>query len=203
MPDYGVMDGDIKSYLENVRACRLCAHEMSRAPNPVLQASDTARLLVAGQAPGNLADVTGTPFNDPSGVRLRDWMGVSEDEFYDASRVAIVPMGFCFPGNDAKGGDRPPMKRCAVTWREGLLSKLPNIRVTILIGAYAQKWHLGKRTAGSLTETVKNWKAFTSEQMFTIPHPSWRNTAWLKRNPWFETDVLPEMRRAIRGVLES
>mgnify|MGYP003625423708 FL=1 len=203
MPEYDVMTDDLKSYLNGVRACRLCEHEMARAPNPVLQASDTARVLVAGQAPGNLADVTGTPFNDPSGVRLRNWMGVSEDQFYDASRMAIIPMGFCFPGNDAKGGDRPPMKRCAATWREGLLSRLPNIRVTVLVGAYAQKWHLRERTAGSLTETVKNWKAFTSEQMFTIPHPSWRNTAWLKRNPWFETDVLPELRRAVRGALES
>tara|TARA_R110002072_G_scaffold125838_8_gene262126 strand:- start:685 stop:1296 length:612 start_codon:yes stop_codon:yes gene_type:complete len=203
MPDYGVMADDLKAYLDRIRACRLCEHEMSRAPNPVLQASHSARVLVAGQAPGNLADVTGTPFNDPSGMRLRDWMDVSADEFYDASRVAIVPMGFCFPGHDAKGGDRPPMKRCAATWREGLLSRLPNVRVTILIGAYAQKWHLGKRAGTSLTETVRNWQAFTSEQLFTTPHPSWRNTAWLRRNPWFETDVLPELRRAVRGALES
>jgi uracil-DNA glycosylase len=203
MSKYGAMTDDLKSYLDRIRACRLCEHEMSRAPNPVLQAGHTARVLVAGQAPGNLADVTGTPFNDPSGVRLRDWMGVSQDEFYDASRVAIVPMGFCFPGNDAKGGDRPPMPQCAATWREGLLSRLPNIMVTILIGAYAQKWHLGKQAAPSLTETVRNWQIFAGDQLFTTPHPSWRNTAWLKRNPWFETDVVPQLRRAVRGALES
>jgi len=203
MLKYDHMTDNLKSYLEQIRACRLCEHEMRRAPNPVLQVSGSARILVAGQAPGNLADVTGTPFNDPSGVRLRDWMGVTEAEFYDSSRVAIVPMGFCFPGNDDNGGDLPPMKRCAETWRADLLAQLPDLKVSILVGGYAQKWHLGKRAGKSLTETVRNWEAFTSERMFTIPHPSWRNTGWLKRNPWFDADVLPELRRAVRVALDS
>ena len=193
---------DLEAALANIRACRLCETDMDRAPNPVLQASKTARILVAGQAPGNLADVTRTPFNDPSGKRLRDWMGVAEEEFYDASRIAIVPMGFCFPGYDSKGGDRPPMKRCAVKWRAGLLALLPNIEVTVLIGGYAQQWHLGTRRKRTLTETVKAWRDYTSDHLFTIPHPSWRNTAWLKRNPWFEQEVLPELRNAVRLALE-
>ena len=203
MHKYVHMTDNLKSYLEEIRACRLCEHEMRRPPNPVLQVSGGARILVAGQAPGNLADVTGTPFNDPSGVRLRDWMGVTEAEFYDSSRVAIVPMGFCFPGNDDKGGDLPPIKRCAETWRGDLLAQLPDLKVSILVGGYAQKWHLGKRAGRSLTETGRNWKAFASERMFATPHPSWRNTGWLKRNPWFEVDVLPELRRAVRDALDS
>ncbi len=174
---------------------------MDRAPNPVLQAASTARILVCGQAPGNLADVTGKPFNDPSGKRLREWMGVTDEEFYDETRVAIIPMGFCFPGYDAKGGDRPPMKRCAATWRESLLTLLPNIEVTLLIGGYAQDWHLRSRGKKNLTETVKAWREYQSDQIFTAPHPSWRNTAWLKRNPWFEQDVLPALRSAVRGAL--
>ncbi|KCZ94582.1 uracil-DNA glycosylase superfamily protein [Hyphomonas johnsonii MHS-2] len=176
---------------------------MTRAPNPIVQASATARVLVAGQAPGNLADVTRKPFNDPSGVRLRDWMGVTETEFYDPARVALVPMGFCFPGYDAKGGDRPPMKRCAETWRAGLLERLSGVQVMILVGSHAQKWHLGRRAGKSLTETVSNWQAFTSERIFTTPHPSWRNTSWLKRNPWFEADVIPALRHAVRDALDS
>lgn len=198
---YGHMRDNLKSYLDQIRACRLCEHEMRRAPNPVLQVSDGARILIAGQAPGNLADVTGTPFNDPSRVRLREWMGVTE--FYDETRVASVPMGFCLPGNDKKGGDLAAMKRCAETWRANPLAQLPDLRVSILLGGYAQKWHLGKRAGTSLTETVRNWKVFTSDYMFTISHPSWRNTGWLKRNPWFDADVLPELRRAVRDGLDS
>ena len=180
MLNYGHMTDDLKSYLDQIRACRLCEHEMRRAPNPVLQVSDSARILIAGQAPGNLADVTGTPFNDRSGIRVREWMGVTEAEFCDETRVAIAPMGFCFPGNDKKAGDLPPMKRCAETWRANLLAQLPDLKVNILVGDYVQKWHLGKRAGTSLTETDGNGTAFTSEHMFTTPHPSWRNTRWLK-----------------------
>ncbi|MEH6696622.1 MAG: uracil-DNA glycosylase family protein [Hyphomonas sp.] len=197
------MSDDLQPYLDQIRACRLCASEMSRVPNPVLQASSTARILVAGQAPGNLADITGIPFNDPSGKRLRAWMGVTDEEFYDASRIAIIPMGFCFPGYDSRGADRPPMKRCAEAWRAGLLQRLPDLRVTILVGAPAQKWHLGPRIGKTLTETVSKWQKYTSDQVFTTPHPSWRNTVWLKRNPWFELELLPDLRGAVRVALAS
>ena len=176
---------------------------MERAPNPILQVSESATILVVGQAPGNLADLSGKPFTDPSGVRLRDWMGVSETEFYDETRVAIVPMGFCFPGNDASGGDLPPLKRCAATWHQGVMDRLPNLQVTLLIGAYAQRWHMGSRAAKTLTETVRDWTKYRSEHIFTAPHPSWRNTAWLKRNPWFEKDVLPELRSSVRQALSG
>jgi uracil-DNA glycosylase family 4 len=197
------MSDDLQSLIADMHQCRLCEAEMERAPNPVFQLSDTARILVAGQAPGNLADTTGTPFNDPSGDRLRDWMGVSREEFYDATKVAILPMGLCFPGYDAKGGDLPPMKRCAEVWRQRALDLMPRMEVVLLVGGYAQRWHLGQRVGKTLTETVANWKSFTSDRMFTLPHPSWRNTAWLKRNPWFEADVLPELRGAIRAALSE
>ena len=179
------MSDDLQPYLDQIRTCRLCAGEMSRPPHPVLQASASARI----------------PFNDPSGTRLRDWMGVTDEEFYDRSRVAIVPMGFCFPGYDSRGADRPPMVRCAETWRAGLLDRLPAISVAILVGAIAQKWHLGPRAGKTLTETVSKWQDYASDRTFTVPHPSWRNTAWLKRNPWFEADVLPELRLAVRAAL--
>lgn len=200
---YVSMSDDLQSYLDQVRSCQLCAGQMQRRPNPVLQASQSARILVAGQAPGNLADTTGIPFNDPSGDRLRQWMGVDRDEFYDPARVAIVPMGFCFPGYDAKGGDLPPMKRCAEAWRAGLLERLPHLEVMILVGGYAQRWHLGRKMRRTLTETVRAWEEFSSENIYPIPHPSWRNTAWLKRNPWFEATVVPHLQRAVRDRLNG
>ncbi len=175
---------------------------MSRAPNPVFQLSASARVLIVGQAPGNLADLTGVPFNDPSGDRLRDWMGIDRDMFYDASRIAIFPMGMCFPGYDSKGGDRPPMKRCAPEWRPQVLPHLRDVRLTLLVGSYAQKWHLRGRGTGSLTDTVRAWQSLISERIFTTPHPSWRNTAWLKRNSWFEADVLPALRDHVRLALQ-
>ena len=195
------MSSVLQSKLTDIRACTLCAADMERAPNPILQASDTAKILIAGQAPGNLADLSGRPFTDPSGVRLRDWLGVSEDEFYDETKMAIVPMGFCFPGYDKRGADIPPMKRCAPTWRDDLLALLPNVELKILVGSYAQTWHLGDQREKTLTATVKKWSEFACEGVFTLPHPSWRNTAWLKKNPWFETDVLPELRKRVRALL--
>ena len=184
-----------------IRACTLCKEDMERAPKPVLAVSATATILVAGQAPGNLAMESGRPFTDPSGVRLRDWMGVEEDTFYDASKIAIVPMGFCFPGYDKNGSDIPPIKRCAEVWRADLLAALPNIQLTLLIGGYAQKWHLGKKMERNLTETVRQWQIYASEGLFTLPHPSWRNTGWIKKHPWFETDTLPALKSAISSAL--
>ena len=195
------MTANLKTLEDEIRACQLCKSDMQRAPNPILQVSETAKILIAGQAPGNLADLSGKPFTDPSGERLRAWLGIDETTFYDASRVAIVPMGFCFPGYDKNGGDIPPMKRCAPTWRAQLLSQMPNLRVTILVGGYAQKWHLGTRTEKTLTATVAKWRDFVSEGLFTTPHPSWRNNAWLKRNPWFEAELLPELRRHVQACL--
>lgn len=195
------MTANLKTLEDEIRACQLCKSDMQRAPNPILQVSETAKILIAGQAPGNLADLSGKPFTDPSGERLRAWLGIDETTFYDASKVAIVPMGFCFPGYDKNGGDIPPMKRCAPTWRAQLLSQMPNLRVTILVGGYAQKWHLGTRTEKTLTATVAKWRDFVSEGLFTTPHPSWRNNAWLKRNPWFEAELLPELRRHVQSCL--
>lgn len=190
------------SLTQQLKACRLCAGHMPNDPNPIFQLDPRARVLIASQAPGNLAHQSGKPFNDPSGIRLRDWMGISEADFYDPCRVAIMPMGFCFPGYDKHGGDLPPMKRCASTWRETLLSRLPRIQVSLLIGGYSQKWHLPDVRQGSLTDRVKKWRDH-APAVFLTPHPSWRNNAWLKKNPWFETEVLPEMRVAIQAALQA
>ncbi|MEO1569046.1 MAG: uracil-DNA glycosylase family protein [Pseudomonadota bacterium] len=185
-----------------IRACALCKGDMPNTPNPIFQVSSTARILIASQAPGNLAHQSGKPFDDPSGRRLRSWMGITDEAFYDASRVAIVPMGFCFPGYDGKGGDLPPMKRCAAAWRPSLLAELPSIEITLLVGAYSQRWHLGYRSGRTLAETVGNWRDFVKDGLFPTPHPSWRNNAWLKRHPWFENDLLPVLQASVRSSLQ-
>jgi uracil-DNA glycosylase len=171
----------------------------------VLVVSDTARILIAGQAPGTKVHATGIPFNDASGDRLRDWLGVSRDEFYDPSDFAILPMGFCFPGQDLRGADLPPRRECAPAWRAPLLAAMPQIDLVVAIGLYAQGWHLGSAWAGSLTETVMNWRAVfdapSVPRVLALPHPSWRNTGWLKRNPWFEMELLPFLRAEIRRRL--
>jgi uracil-DNA glycosylase len=195
------MEHDLHALESEIRACQLCRNDMERAPNPILQVSSTARILIAGQAPGNLADLSGRPFTDPSGVRLRDWLGMDEETFYDASKVAIVPMGFCFPGYDKNGSDIPPMKRCAPTWRPQLMEALSQVELIILVGGYAQKWHLGSRVEKTLTATVANWRDYIDEGLFTTPHPSWRNTGWLKRNPWFEEEALPVLREKVQALL--
>ncbi len=196
--------------MTRIRACRVCVEEPAGArlphkPRPVLSVSSTARICVCAQAPGTRVHETGIPFNDPSGDRLRTWMGLSRDEFYDGSRVAIVPMGFCFPGQDAKGGDLPPRKECATTWHAALFDALPRFDLILLIGQYAQKWHLGKNAGPTLSETVADWRKYANRagkpRLLPLPHPSWRNTAWLKRNPWFEADVLPYLRAEVRRLL--
>ena len=192
----------LSACLRDLRACRLCAERMQRPPNPIVQASASARILIIGQAPGNLADTTGMPFNDPSGDRLRDWMSVSREEFYDQSKIAIMPMGFCFPGYDSKGSDLPPMKACSPVWHLRLLRLLPNISLTLLVGIYAQKYYLREKAARTLTETVQRWRDF-APGMIPLPHPSWRNTAWLKRNPWFDVEILPQLRASVRSHLVS
>lgn len=187
-----------------IRDCRLCAPRFAATatahqPRPVVWFRPSARILVSGQAPGARVHESGRPFTDASGTRLRDWMGVSEAEFYDLSRVAVVPMAFCFPGYDPKGSDLPPPRLCAQTWAAPVRAALPNLRLTILVGAAAQSWQLGP---GPMTERVRAWRDH-APAVFPLPHPSWRNTGWLKRNPWFEADLVPELRAAVRAELEA
>ncbi|MEO0821027.1 MAG: uracil-DNA glycosylase family protein [Pseudomonadota bacterium] len=191
--------------LARLRACRLCADEFAathtaHTPRPVFQLDPRARILVAGQAPGMRVQQSGRPFDDPSGDRLRDWMGIDRTTFYDASRIAIVPMGFCFPGYDAKGADLPPPRRCAETWRAEVLATLPALSLTLVIGQYAQRWHLGPAPKGGVTARVADWRARLPE-IVPLPHPSWRNTAWLKRNPWFEAEVVAWLRGAVARLV--
>jgi uracil-DNA glycosylase len=180
---------------------------MPHEPRPVLIPSSTARILIASQAPGTRVHATGIPFNDASGDRLRDWLSVTRDEFYDPERFAIAPMGFCFPGQDANGGDLPPRRECAPQWRASLLALMPQIDLVLTIGLYAQAWHIGPARSPSLTETVKNWRqvyaATSTPKVIALPHPSWRNTAWLKRNPWFEMELLPFLKTEILNRLRG
>jgi uracil-DNA glycosylase len=189
----------------HIRSCRICVESplktpLPHEPHPVLRVSRTARICIVGQAPGTRVHASGTPFTDPSGDRLRDWMGVTPDEFYDVSRLAIVPMGFCFPGLDAKGGDLPPRRECAEAWREQLFKLLPQIELTLLVGQYAQAWHLGAARKESLTATVAAWRDY-GPRFIPLPHPSWRNNAWIKKNPWFEAELLPVLRREVRRLM--
>lgn len=184
-----------------ISACRLCearfaATASAHQPRPVPWFRASARVLVVGQAPGMRVYQTGLPFNDPSGDRLRDWMGLDRQIFYDRDRIAIVPIAFCFPGYDAKGADLPPPPVCAETWRAQVLAGLLP-QLTLLVGGYAQHWHLGTR---AVSATVADWRAYAPD-VFPLPHPSWRNTAWLKRNPWFQTDLLPALRNRLQEVL--
>lgn len=192
--------GHLEEALEQARACRLCADQLPLGPRPVVQASTTARLLIVGQAPGTKVHESGLPFNDASGERLRDWLQVDRDTFYDAERIAIMPMGLCYPGRDPRGGDRPPMKICAPTWHPLLRPLMTSVALTLLVGSYAQAWYLAEQRARSLTETVRNWRGYLPE-FLPLPHPSWRNTAWLKRNTWFAEELLPDLRVRVRRLL--
>ncbi len=188
-----------------IRACRICAArfaatQTAHSPRPVVWFRPTARLLLAGQAPGARVHASGRPFTDPSGDRLRDWLGISEVEFYDLTRVAVVPMAFCFPGYNAKKADLPPPPICAQTWGHAVMDNLRNVKLTVLVGAHAQRWHMGVKTP--VTQTVANWRDH-APQVFALPHPSWRNTGWLKKNPWFATDLLPMLRARVREILEG
>ena len=188
--------------LAEIRACRICAEHLPHGVRPVLRASVTATICVVGQAPGIRVHNTGIPFNDPSGERLRDWMGIDCDTFYDEGRIAIVPMGFCFPGYDANGADKPPRRECARHWRERLFETLPPFALTLVIGGYAQRWHLGQSAKEKVGETVGAWRDYAPRHI-PLPHPSWRNNAWLKKNPWFQDDLLPYLRRRVRRLLAA
>ena len=187
-----------------IRSCTICADrfaatETRHAPRPVAWFRSSARILIAGQAPGARVHESGRPFTDPSGDRLRDWLGIDSTIFYDLDRVAVVPMAFCFPGYNARKADLPPPPICARTWHERVMAVLPERRLSILVGGHAQRWHIGAK--GPLTETVASWRDH-APQVFPLPHPSWRNTGWLKRNPWFESDVLPALRMRVQEVLK-
>ena len=184
---------------QTIRACTLCAEHMPLGPRPVLQISRTARILIAAQAPGSKVHASGIPFDDASGVRLRDWLGLDRETFYDASRAAILPMGFCYPGT-GKSGDLPPRPECATAWREKILHGLSAIRLTLVIGQYAMEWHLGPRAKATLTETCLAWREF-QPQLWPLPHPSPRNNIWLKTNPWFAQALLPELRQQVLAAL--
>lgn len=187
--------------LARVRACTLCAAHLPLGPRPVLQLDARARILIAGQAPGAKVHASGIPFHDASGDRLRAWMGIDSDTFYDPGRIAILPMGFCYPGT-GKSGDLPPRPECAVAWRAPLMALLANVKLTLVIGQYAQNWHLGDTRKDSLTETVAAWREYWPT-LLPLPHPSPRNNIWLKRNTWFERDVLPVVQRKVAALLRS
>lgn len=187
--------------IAQARACTVCAASLPHAPRPVLRASPTARLLIVGQAPGRRVHETGIPWNDPSGDELRRWLGMTRDAFYDASRIAIVPTGLCYPGT-ARGGDLPPRPECAPLWHPPLRAAMPGIRLTLLIGAYAQAYYLGNRRGRTLADTVHAWRDFLPGY-FPLPHPSPRNRLWFRRHPWFEAEVLPALRERVGAVLAS
>lgn len=191
-----------------VRKCRICrdnpsGRRLDHEPRPVLQADPAARILIAGQAPGIRVNRSGRPFTDPSGVRLRDWLGIDEDVFYDPGRVAIMAMGFCFPGQDAHGGDLPPRRECAPAWRANLMSHLDRLELIICLGRHAQLWHMRELVSPTTAETVANWRAGLKlrPKVLALPHPSWRNSGWLKKNPWFAEGLLPVLRREVKKAL--
>jgi len=187
--------------IDQVSKCVICEPHLPLGARPVIQFNPNARILIAGQAPGVKVHETGVPFNDASGNRLREWLGLTRDEFYDANNIAILPMGFCYPGR-GKSGDLPPRKECAPAWREQLLAALPNIELTIVLGKYAQAYHLPETKKMPLTELVKSWREYWPNYL-VLPHPSPRNNIWLKKNPWFEQDVLPELGKRIATILNK
>ena len=187
---------------QEVRGCTLCAAHLPRGPRPVLRPSATARLLIVGQAPGTKVHESGVPWNDPSGDRLRDWLGIGRETFYDRRRIAIVPMGFCYPGVLPRGGDAPPRPECAPHWHEPLLALMPAVELTLLVGQYAQAHYLGDRRGRTLTETVSRWREFLPGYLPT-PHPSWRTRGWVARNPWFEAELLPALRSRVATLVGS
>ncbi|SMX31451.1 uracil-DNA glycosylase family protein [Actibacterium lipolyticum] len=201
------MSAPLETLKTELSACALCADRFAQTatahrPRPVLWFQPGARILVAGQAPGMRVHKAGKPFFDPSGDRLRDWMGLDEAQFYDQSRVAVLPMAFCFPGYDAKGADLPPPKICTTTWHDRIVPELGDVPLTLLIGGYAQKYFLKAGAKGGVTRTVDRWREH-APRVFPLPHPSWRNTGWLKKNPWFASELLPELRARVKEVMDD
>ena len=201
---------DVAELRNQIRACRICSDHpegqpLPHEPRPVAVLSDKATIRIIGQAPGVRVHASGKPFTDPSGDRLRGWMGIDEATFYDGDKISITPMGFCFPGLDEKGGDLPPRKECNKAWQKRVTKAMPQVQLVLLIGMYAQKAYLGKRSARTLTETVCNWKDYlTIEdglQYIVLPHPSWRNNAWIRKHPFFTNDLLPFLKKKIQDIL--
>jgi uracil-DNA glycosylase len=186
--------------LAEVRACRACQAELPLGPRPVLRAEASARLMIVGQAPGTRVHASGVPWDDASGDRLRDWLAIGRDVFYDAAQVAIVPMGFCYPGRDKNGGDAPPRPECAPLWHARLHAMLPDIALTLLVGRYAQLHYLGRAAGKSVVETVRAWRDHMPAYL-PLPHPSWRTRSWATKNPWFEAEVIPALRAELRRLL--
>jgi len=190
----------VSRLLREIRACRICEPYLPHGVRPIIHASATAKLCIVAQAPGIRVHETGISFNDPSGDRLREWMGVDRETFYDERRVSIIGMGFCFPGYDVNGGDLPPRKECAEAWQDKLFGTLPKFELTLLVGTYAFKWHLKGCAKFNVTETVRAWREYLPRYM-PLPHPSWRNNAWLKKNPWFELELLPALRKRVKATI--
>ncbi len=189
----------LEDVLAEIRACRACAPELPHDPRPVITVTPQTRLLIAGQAPGRRVHESGVPWDDPSGDRLRQWMGIDRAAFYGPA-IGVAAMAFCFPGTSPKGGDFPPMPRCAQLWRARVMQALPKMELTLVIGGYAQAWTLGDRIKATMTDTVAAWRDYLPDYL-VMPHPSWRNTGWLKRNPWFEDEVTPYLRRRVEDIL--
>ena len=212
------MTDELNRLLAEIKSCRICLDSPRRkplphTPRPVLLAAAGARIAICGQAPGTRVHASGVPFTDPSGDRLREWMAVDHATFYDPKRIAIIPMGFCFPGLDSKGGDLPPRPECAPRWRAHLFEHLPDLRLVIVVGSYAVKWHFGPLAKANLTQTVRHWRDYVDVPVapsggpriraVPVPHPSWRNNAWIKKNPWFTDELLPELRKVVASELEN
>lgn len=209
----GVTYDDLATVAREIAACRACrdaphAGALPHEPRPIFRLSRTARLLIASQAPGVRAHRSGVPFDDPSGERLRGWMGVDRDTFYDAGRVAIAPMGFCFPGHDAQGGDLPPRRECRTLWHDRLFRLLPEVETVLVVGGHAHAYHFARLgrpfpRGAKVDETVRRWRASDGgrPRLFPLPHPSWRNSAWLKSNPWFEAELLPDLRAEVARLV--
>jgi uracil-DNA glycosylase len=204
-PESSDLAPDLANVLADIRACRACAGLLPHEPRPVVRVFPETRLLICGQAPGRRVHESGQPFTDPSGDRLRNWMGIDSDTFYGDHRIGVAAQAFCYPGtaptvNGKAGGDYPPPARCAVLWRPRLLEALPQMELTLLVGGYAQAWALGARARSNMAETVRAWRDY-APAVLPLPHPSWRNTAWLKRNPWFEDEVIPYLKARVREIL--
>ena len=193
---------DLETLLEEVRACRLCAEHLPLGPRPVVQLHAAAPILIVGQAPGTKVHETGIPFNDPSGNRLRDWLGVDRETFYDATKIALMPSGFCYPGRAPRGGDLPPRQECAPHWHPRLRPLLQGVQLTLLVGQYAQAYYLGKARKRTLGETVQAWTQYLPD-FWPTPHPSWRVNHWLAKNPWFEAEALPHLRARVSQLLKA
>jgi len=194
------MTADLDALLRDVRACTHCAAHLPMGPRPVLRGTREARVWIVGQAPGIRVHESGVPWNDPSGKRLRQWLDVDDETFYDENNFAIVPMGFCYPGTMANGGDYPPRPECAPLWHPALRAAMGEVELTLLVGSYAQAFYLGRDRRRTMTETVRAWRDYLPAFLPT-PHPSWRTTSWQKKNPWFDDEVLPELRRRVHALI--